>query len=348
MEFVNILNNLLSLFERGEKVMEIGKNIYNEYNMKRLDIQHILESVDENKIDIDEIFIVEGIISGLAPINEPKTYIDKNYKITDIIDKNKEKIYELTVNSYALPVSKFKSENEKSIAFLYKEDLKEAFVFDYDKKEDKQILSEHNKFMPILINNDLLVKNLNSKVELKVKIKRINNLEAARIFNYKNEKYNELVNLFYDPYNMKVNSIILEVVEIKSEITKNIDLGRYSFGVEYTVDFRDSITDINMEMGNACKDIKVEELKFNVFGVENGKGIVPCKRDVYVNIFENSIGFYIEIDKNDRNIYRSKIRELEKASKIVLKKLKLLGDVKISFISDEDKKSIFELKDNKN
>lgn len=341
MGFINILNELLSLLENGVKFIKISKKFYYEYNIKKLDIQHILEGVDEDSIDIYETFIVEGVISGLAPINEPKTYIDKTYKITDIFDINNEKIYELKVSSYPLPVSKFRCENENSIAFLYKGDVEKAFVFDYDEKEKKQILSENNKFIPILINNDLLIKNLNSRVELKVKIKRLNNLDSARLFKYKNEEYNELVNLFYDPYNIKINSIILEVVEIKSEIDKNIDLGKYSFGVEYTVNFND-IDNIQKEIGNACKDIKVEELNFNAFGVEKNKGIVPCKKDVYVNIVENSIGFYVEIDKNDRNIYRNKIRELEKVSKIVLKKLKRLGDIKISFISDEDKKSIFE------
>lgn len=331
----NVINELLSLIPKGEEFMEKGKKIYKEINIKKLDISNILQKLDDQEIDIEESFFIEGIISAMAPINEPKTYIESVYKFRE--GTNKKTFF--SVEPYPLPISKYINDKDKLIAFLYNVDAESAFVFNFEK--DKQTIRDNNKFIPIVIDRNLLNKAINSKVEMKVRIKIVNINEANKIYKYKNEEFKKIVDLFYDPYNINVNSIILEVEEVINIIEKKIDLGRHSFGVEYKI-IKEDYKDIESELIEACRDVSLKNLKIKALGIAGRNiSIIPCRKDVYINISDNYIGFYIQIDANNRNSYRNKIKELQEVSKNVVDKLRLKGNVEISFISEEEKKVLF-------
>lgn len=335
----NIVKLLLSFSEKGEKLMSFSKKIYKIYDevtMDIIDIGKILEMVDEQKIEIGKTFIVEGIISNMAPINEPETYMDRSCRFTN--GENGKTI--MKVEAYPLPVSKAIGDDEKSIAFLYGRNTERAFEFNCDYSNNEIIIKEENKFIPVMINSELLENIKNKKVKMKVKIKKINSDEASKMYSYKNDIFKELIGFCYDPYNIDVNAILLEVEEIINIKENKVDLGKHAFGIEYKIS-KTECENIERELGKACECVRFKPLNLKGLGI--GKiNIIPCEKDIYINIKDNYIGFYIKIDANNRILYREKLSELGYVVKKVLTQLKKIGQVEISFISDENKRLEFE------
>lgn len=339
---INIIKELLSLVPslvpKGENVMEFSKKAYNVLKMKELeDIATILERVDEQEIEYGELFIVKGIVSSMAPINEPKTYIDR------ICEFNKsEDTTVVAIRPYTLPISKSIEREGKVIAFMYGLEAEAVFEFDCDyTPPGRLIINNNNKFIPILLDNDLLNKIVNKKVEMKVKVKPISSKKAIEMYSYNNENFNELVEYFYDPYNVNISSFILEVEEVINLIEKKVDLGKYSFGIEYKIK-KDDYSNIRNELIEACKKVTLKNISIKALCISDEVAIIPCERNVFININGNYKGFYIQIEANNRSIYRYKIRELQEVVKKVRNELKNLGEIEVSFISEEEKLVIFE------
>ncbi|MCR1952679.1 hypothetical protein NSA50_16765 [Clostridium sp. DSM 100503] len=316
--------------------MTIGNEVIKEMNIKNIELSDILKLADEQAEEVYKTFKVKGVISNIAPINEPITYIDRVYQFRN--DENNETI--ISVIPYPLPISKCASKEEKTLAFLYGTDEDSAFEFDCDYEENKLLVNKRNKFVPILIENNLLSSVINKKVKIEVNMIILNSSKINNIYNYRNSEFSELVDLFHDIYNMNVNSIILELEKIIDVEDKKINLGKYSFGVEYKLT-NYNCENIETELVKSCEGVRFKNFKIKLFRFPE-IGLIPCEKDVFIHIKDNYIGFYIKIDGSSRNLYRSKIKELEGVIQRVLSELKKIGQVEISFISDEEKKNLFE------
>lgn len=346
MNSYKVMQDLLSLSEKGEKIMEI-KDLYKKNTMESLKLNSILEKIDSQQLYVGEAFKVKGFLSKYAPVVEPKTYFIQSYKLGKIILKEEDgKVFrsaELNVRPCSLPVSKFTSEQEdKTIAFIYSYNGEERFSLQVIDDGINLKVKDDNKFIPIILSENLMYNLSNKEVEMIVKAKAINFKVAEEVYSYRTESFNEIKDYFYNIYNENVVSIILECVEVLDEKKVDVKDELYCFGVEYKV------TSDTIKYEELCRKLNSTLNKFSVqwdcnsFGHE--KTDIQSKlshTDIQMNVCKEYVGFYMSIKINDNKDYK---RSLEKLKSLVSRVKTRMGDNfiwKITFISDYMKEELF-------
>lgn len=250
---------------------------------------------------------------------------------------------ELNVRPCSLPVSKFTSEQEdKTIAFIYSYNGEERFSLQVIDDGINLKVKDDNKFIPIILSENLMYNLSNKEVEMIVKAKAINFKVAEEVYSYRTESFNEIKDYFYNIYNENVVSIILECVEVLDEKKVDVKDELYCFGVEYKV------TSDTIKYEELCRKLNSTLNKFSVqwdcnsFGHE--KTDIQSKlshTDIQMNVCKEYVGFYMSIKINDNKDYK---RSLEKLKSLVSRVKTRMGDNfiwKITFISDYMKEELF-------
>ncbi|MGU8452284.1 hypothetical protein [Clostridium perfringens] len=355
MNFYKMIVEVLSLFEKGEKIMKFG-SIYRKNTMKDIDLKDILKEVDSQNLYLGESFKIKGFLSKYATVEEPKTYFMQSYKLGKIYLEEKGGEFcrsaELKIKPCSMPVVKFKpienkEQENKIIAFIYSPHAKERFLLEINEGKTLKV-KEENKFIPIILNEDLIYNLSNKEVEMIVKAKAINFKIAEEVYSYKTESFNEIKDYFYNIYNENIVSIILECVELLDEHKVDVKDEVYCFGIEYKV------TSKFIKYDELCRrlDNILNKFCFNwdLKGfVHDGIEVVSkiSHTDIQMNICGQYVGFYMPIKINDRKNYK---HSLEKLRSLISRIMIMMGDNfewETTFISDYTKEYYFLYLNNK-
>lgn len=346
----NIIKEILSLSENGEKIMKAKTILIDKAKTKEIDLMEILDKVNNRELEVGEVIKVKGFLSRYAPIIEPETYHNQVYKFTSKKEFNKRtKLFEvvdyISVLECSPPVMCSNFSDNNIVAYLYLNEDKD--MFNFESKDGKTLsVNDKNKYIPIVLSLEDYSRLIGNFIEIECVINVIK-------FNDKNflfltDGYDEIISLFHDKWNENVDTIFLKLKSI-NKIIKNdkFECLNINFAVEYSFESNVLDSDELIDMVNiALSKIKIER-KLKALGQRMAKKNISCllsKDDIYVNMYNNKVGFYTVLDIKNSDQYKNKLKKLQTRINKFIGELDYRIKSSITFISDIRKIEIFDNK----
>lgn len=336
MIFENVLKN--SKYYDSIKMVETTKNIV---NLKKYDLNDILNKINSKELIPFEQILIEGYISEYGCIEMPYTY-----SVARAVPQKMETVYEnghlhreqvFSLEPSKIPMVYPENYNDYKMCFLYRDNI-DIDKIDYDASDDIRIL-ERNKYIPCIINEVDFYKCNGHKVEIHCEVHPMNQ-ELCDIFLKMDKRFTDLFNYFIDPYSPFILGICLlcKSVKVKEDKVENQRVVLNS--VEYEIinkDINEKVIDNKLK--TTIKKLNKENLMYPIhknglrFYFNNKDGIQIISKD---NVF----GFYIELHPDDIERYRSELKTFEDYISQFLKLIKLR--TRLSYVSDYRRKCFFE------
>lgn len=337
----NLIQILLenSKYQKGIEKME---KIKEEISLKEYSMDTLMKCLNSNDLKPYVYFEISGYLSSSACLEIPLTYHPEKRSILGIkqIYENGKIIneFQMEVSKNNLPLCIPKKQDESRMGFLYL-DCNNRYEIDRD-SSFKPIITEKQKFIPVLLGNENYYYCIDSEVKLKCFVLPLDDILDNQISLIDEEEYKSVMSYFYNLYASKVNLYVLICNEIISTVKKNKVNEIVNFIVEYEILGNVSSREITESLGKFHHE-RYRDIQLTSFKVKNDnkRTIFLSRNGIFISVNKRNVGFSMDIDLNDNEKYMNKIKELESYISGIFYKLK--WQTELTFISDFRKEKIF-------
>lgn len=346
LKYTKMANELLEKSDKYAKtkgIYETSKNM----KIKKVYLNEILDKLNNQELKMFDEIEVSGFLSKYACLCELNTFLPKKAVATNtqIVNNEKRNCFEIKSNS--IPIVNIEDDNisDKEIMFLYQSDN----PFDFKNDGLELIVDMNNQFIPIIVDKNIFYDYMEKNVNLICEIIPMDISLVEKYFNYQSMNYRKLAKLFINTDFEKYPFIVLKSSKFIKEELDNENINskqKIQFAVEYQLHLNDSYPDTEQLIERAIiKAFGKYPYSLKTMPIKNDMGKIILshmrKEKIQIASIDNYIGFYIETNLNDIQMYKQDIQYLKEKCNLFKKEIRGMKKIELIFISDYRKKIEF-------
>lgn len=332
---ISMMNNF-SLLERGNSMFtKIKAKLFHE----KVEIPTLLNGLNERKLKLGDSIQIEGTLLPYYFSESPKTFVSSKamaFPMAALYGKEENTIGLMYLPT-GIPIKYNYIEIDKKdvIAMLYpiSYSLQTKVSGEADHYHSNAI--DNNLAIPIKIRKQDYHRFLYKKIACLGKVMQMDDDLRKRISLSNDALVTDLNRAFINPFQMNIHEIYINGLQIKRQKKESKSQSLFSYCIEFRIKDSAAQDDILKDLRIILQNYNDNKFKVKYLPLAQGNGtiFVLWASNIYIQIVNNYIGFYVDLtlDEIDKTIQDKE--RLSKIAKFYMRNTEFTYE--ISYISDE-------------